>query len=84
MTHQFFHLILYALVNGLFPAEVIGLKDLPFLPNTRPGYYFKLGQKKHSNRKIKLAFIRQYFGKSVVQISHRFTMPQPTELYTWK
>lgn len=31
-----FHLILYALVNVLFPAEVIGLKDLAFLPNTRP------------------------------------------------
>lgn len=31
-----FHLILYGPVNVLVPAEVIGLKDLAFLPSTRP------------------------------------------------
>lgn len=31
-----FNLILYALVNVSFPAEVICLKDLAFLSSTRP------------------------------------------------
>lgn len=79
-----FQLILYALVNVLFPAGVIGLKDLTFLPNIRPSLPDIVSKLNKSNRKIKLAFVRQYFGESVVRISHRFTMSLSTKLYTWK